>query len=99
MSSDSGGDGSLPDIRSRLNSAQAEAVYRWSERLAVTLNLRFESFRADDWALQDVEPDTIPTVLSLGADPYDYEVWMIGIGFRYSIGADKDAGRQSTPSE
>jgi hypothetical protein len=99
MASDSGGDGSLPDIRSRLNSAQAEAVYRWSERLAVTLNLRFESFRADDWALQDVEPDTIPTVLSLGADPYDYEVWMIGIGFRYSIGAGDDASRQSTPSE
>jgi hypothetical protein len=28
----------------------------------------------------------IPAVLSLGAEAYDYDVFLIGIGFRYFIG-------------
>ena len=29
---------------------------------------------------------TIPVILTLGAKPYDYDVFMFGIGFRYTIG-------------
>ena len=43
-------------------------------------------FTAEDWALQCAAPDTLPTILTLGAQPYDYEVWLAGIGFRYLIG-------------
>ena len=54
------------------------------------MHVRYENFSADDWALQDVEPDTLPTILTLGADPYDYDVWAIGIGFRYRVGSVSD---------
>ena len=80
----SGGDSRLPDLTSTLDSARIEARYRWSERVDATFNLRYERFEVDDYAL--VSPNTIPTVLTLGAEPYDYKVWAVGFGFRYSFG-------------
>ena len=90
VSSLSGGQSQLPDLTSTLESLRLEAKYRWSDRWETTVNLRYESFSADDWALQDVLPDTLPAVLSLGAEPYDYDVWAIGIGFRYRVGSISD---------
>ena len=86
VSSQSGGLSALPALDSTLDSLQAELRYRWSDRLDVTLDLRYESFNAADWALQDVAPDTLPTVLTMGATPYDYDVWLFGLGFRYLVG-------------
>ena len=48
--------------------------------------MHHEGFRSDDWALQGVGPAMIPATLTLGARPYDYDVTLIGIGFRYFIG-------------
>ena len=90
VSSQSGGQSQLPDLTSTLDSLRLEANIRWSERLETTVNLRYENFSADDWALQDVGPDTLPAVLTLGAEPYDYDVWAIGIGFRYRVGSVSD---------
>ena len=90
VTSQSGGQSQLPDITSTLDSLRLKAGYRWSDRWETTVYVRYEKFSADDWALQDVEPDTLPAVLTLGADPYDYDVWAIGIGFRYQVGSVSD---------
>ena len=90
VSSQSGGQSLLPDLTSTLESLRLEANYRWSDRWETTVNLRYDSFTADDWALQGVGPDTLPTILTLGADPYDYDVWAVGIGFRYRVGSVSD---------
>jgi MtrB/PioB family decaheme-associated outer membrane protein len=87
VSSIVGGQSQLPDLTSTLDSLRLEAVYRWSDRWETTVDLRYEQFSVDDWTLQDVEPDTLPTILTLGADPYDYDVWAIGMGFRYNFGS------------
>ena len=80
----SGGQSRLPDLKSTLDSARVEARYRWSERVDATFDLRYERFEVDDYAL--VSPATISTVLTLGAEPYDYKVWAVGFGIRYSFG-------------
>jgi hypothetical protein len=77
----------LPKLSSTLDSFRLSGLYRWSERVETTFNYRFERFFTADWALQDVAPDTLPTVLTLGAAPYDYNVWALGIGFRYHFGS------------
>jgi len=84
--SESGGQSRLPDLESTLDSLRLEALYRWSDRWEGTLNLRYEKFSSDDWALQDVAPDTLPTILTLGAEPINYDVWALGLGFRYNFG-------------
>ena len=80
----SGGQSRLPDLTSTLDTASIEATYRWSDRVDATLDLRYEKFDVDDYAL--VSPSTMPTVLTLDANPYDYDVWALGIGIRYRFG-------------
>ncbi|RZV37089.1 MAG: hypothetical protein EX272_06245, partial [Chromatiales bacterium] len=80
----SGGPSSLPDLESTLDSANVEASYAFSERWSGTFQLRYERFELKDWAL--VSPTTLPTVLTLGAQPYDYDVYAVGIGIRYRFG-------------
>jgi len=83
----SGGRNSLPDLESTLDSIRVEASYDFSERLAGTFSLRYEKFETRDWAL--VSQTTLPNVLTLGAQPYDYDVYAAGIGIRYRFGDDE----------
>jgi len=82
--SGSGGQSRMPKLESTLDSATLEAVYRWNERLDATFDVRYESFELDDYTL--ISQTTLPTLLTLDARPYDYDVWAVGIGFRYSFG-------------
>ena len=66
---------------------RVEASYAFSERLEGTFSLRYERFELADWAL--VSPTTLPSVLTLGAQPYDYDVYAAGLGIRYSFGDDE----------
>ena len=86
VASGAGGQSQFPDLETTLDSLRLKILYRWSDKLDAILQLRYESFSAEDWALQGVAPDTLPTILTLGAQPYDYDVWMVGIGVRYLIG-------------
>ncbi len=78
--------GLLPNITSELESLRLTLGFEVGQRLEVDVNARYESFETSDWAIEGVEPDTISTVLTLGADPWDYDVWVVGVGFRYRIG-------------
>ncbi len=82
------GPGALPDLESTLDSFRARIIYRVSEKLEASLQLRYERLPAEDWALAGVAPDTLPAVLTLGAQPYDDEAWLAGMSFRYRIGGE-----------
>ncbi len=86
MDSASGGLSRFPDLESAFDSFRVRLSYRVSERLELAMRLRYESFKVEDWGLQDVGPATIPVILTLGASPYDTDVFMFGLGFRYQIG-------------
>ena len=81
----SGGPSQLPDLESTLDSTRIEASYAFSDRLEGTFSLRYERFELEDWAL--VSPATLPTILTLGAEPYDYDVYAAGLGIRYRFGS------------
>jgi MtrB/PioB family decaheme-associated outer membrane protein len=76
----------FPDLESTLDSLRLQIAWHKTERLAVNVGLHYEGFKVDDWALQGVAPDTLPVVLTLGAQPYDYDVMLVGIGFTYQVG-------------
>jgi MtrB/PioB family decaheme-associated outer membrane protein len=81
-----GGPSQFPDLESTLDSLRVRILYHWSAKLEAILQLRYENFPTENWAHEGVTPDTLPTILTLGARPYDDEVWMAGIGFRYLMG-------------
>jgi len=80
----SGGASNLPDLESTLDAARIEASYAFTDRLEGTFDLRYERFELADFAL--VSETTLPTVLTLGADPYDYDVYAVGVGIRWRFG-------------
>ncbi len=96
VDSASGGLSRFPDLESTLDSFRVRLAYRLSERLELALRLRYEKFKAEDWGLQGVGPATIPVVLTLGANPYDYDVLLFGLGFRYMIGNAVSEGDSKT---
>jgi MtrB/PioB family decaheme-associated outer membrane protein len=77
----------LPDLTSTLDYLRAKLAYTYSEKIQFVVDLRYQRFIAEDWALQGVGPATIPVVLTLGAQPYDEEALIFGLGFRYRPGA------------
>jgi len=87
VASGGGGLSQFPDLKSTLDFLRLKVTYSRSNQLEFTMNLRYQKFSAEDWALEGVGPATIPVVLTLGAKPYDDEVVIFGLGFRYLIGA------------
>lgn len=81
----------FPDLENSWSQLRVSVDYAWSERLMLELELTWQQFESDDWMLEGVGPASIPTVLSLGAMPYDEEQLLIGIGFRYSIAASRES--------
>jgi MtrB/PioB family decaheme-associated outer membrane protein len=77
----------LPDLEATIDSLRMTVAYRQSERIGIDFVLRYERMTSTDWALDGVQPDTLPTILTMGADAYNYKVWAAGLSFSYRIGA------------
>lgn len=80
-----GGASDFPDLESTLDTVRILASWQKSPRMTFNFAVRYQRFSMDDWALQDVGPDAIPTVLTLGARPYDYDRFLLGVGLSYSV--------------
>ncbi len=77
--------GNFPKVTSDLNSFKADFSYDITKKLDVVLTWWYERFNSADWALQGIGPATLPNVLSLGADPYNYSVSYVTASLRYSF--------------
>ena len=87
----SGSLAAFPPLRTRSHGPSLEVAYQATPALDVVGTLRYEHYDAHDWALDGVEPDTVPAILASGADAYDYDANLIGISFRYRFGGDAGA--------
>lgn len=91
VASAAGGLSRFPNLESTLDYLRVRLSYHRSNRLEFLINLRYQRFKATDWALAGVEAGTIPVVLTLGADPYDDEILIFGLGVRYRMGVPATA--------
>jgi MtrB/PioB family decaheme-associated outer membrane protein len=80
----------FPDLETTLDYLRVRLGFRQSERMEWNLYALYQTFETEDWALQGVTPDALPLLLSLGATPYDDEQVIVGLGFRYRMGARKE---------
>ena len=94
VNSASDGLSQFPDLESTLDYLRLKLAYKRSDRLELTMNVRYQSFTTEDWGLQGVGPATIPVVLTMGANPYDDEVVIFGLGFRYLIGGTAESSAE-----
>lgn len=82
----------FPENRYTLDSVTVNGTYQVSRPLKVRLWYRHERYDTSDWALDDVGPATVPTLLSLGAQPYRYTVNMVALTAQYAFGAAAPSG-------
>jgi len=80
----------LPELESTMDSLRLSLRYELSDRFDAHVGIRYEHLDTADWALNGVQEDTIPSILTMGANLHDHDVWVVGIGFRYKIGADAE---------
>jgi MtrB/PioB family decaheme-associated outer membrane protein len=73
----------FPTLRTRLHSINLFGRYPMSEQLFVRVDYWFEWYRSADFFVDDVEPDTVPGLLSLGHDAPNYTVHVIGASVQY----------------
>jgi MtrB/PioB family decaheme-associated outer membrane protein len=78
--------GKFPAVSNSRDTFKAEFTYGLTERMDTAFMFWHERYSSDDWAIAGIAPDTLPTVLSLGADPYDYSVNYVGVSLRYYFG-------------
>jgi MtrB/PioB family decaheme-associated outer membrane protein len=76
----------FPEDRTGLDTIKLVTTYAWSPALSLALRYERSRYGTSDWALQNVSPDTIPTLLALGAAPYRYAVDLVGVSFVYRLG-------------
>ena len=93
----SGTAAAFPPLRTRSHGPSLEVEYQATPALDVIGVFRYEHYDAHDWALDGVEPDTVPAILASGADAYDYDANLVGISFRYRFGGDVGTAAGAEP--
>lgn len=77
----------FPDLESTRHYLNVGLSYPFSNSLTFKVDYVFEKFESSDWALDDVEPNTIPSLLGLGASAWNYNVSV----FYFSVVYRRDA--------
>jgi MtrB/PioB family decaheme-associated outer membrane protein len=75
--------GAFPAVTSRLDTLKADFSYQLSPRTDLVFSWWHEKLDSKDWAIQGIEPATLPTVLALGYDPNNYNVDYVTASVRY----------------
>lgn len=74
-----------PKIRSAVTRFIYEASYQHSKRLNAMFELWYENYNNDDWATNQISPNTVDRVLSLGDTTLnDHDITAV-LGMRYSF--------------
>jgi hypothetical protein len=73
----------FPTSNPGLNTVRLFGRYRLSDKLSVRVDYLYERYRSKDFALDDVAPDTIPSVLTLGEESPNYSAHFIGTSLNY----------------
>lgn len=75
----------FPQASSTLDTAKADLDYRWSAALTLRAQYRRDQFGSSDWALEGIDPTTIPLLLALGEQPYRYTLDSFALSFIYRL--------------
>jgi hypothetical protein len=77
------GEAPFPLLRSDLQNARLHFSYQLSDRWSAKFYAEREKYDSTDWALDDLGPDGLLAVLTLGAVSPDYRVTVIRIQASY----------------
>ena len=71
------------DLRTSTHSLGVHADYHVKDNLSLRVGYRYQQLTTRDWATQDIGPDTIGRVLSLGTQSPKYTAHSVGVAVKY----------------
>ena len=76
---------SFPDLTTELDSLKLYLDYRLDENLVLQAAYWHEEYDSSDWALDDVDPDTVGNLLAFGVESpsYDNDVVKLSMSYRF----------------
>jgi len=66
-----------PDLKTTLTSLKLWTLYRVRKDVAFRVSYWYEDYEADNWALDDLQVDSVPNLLLLGEDTQDYDAHVV----------------------
>ena len=78
-----GGMTPYPDLKTRLTSLKLWTQYRYRKDVSWNLGYRYERYDADNWALDNLQADSVTNLLLLDEETADYDVHVIAASVRY----------------
>lgn len=87
--------GSFPQVQSRQHTFKADCTVGLNDRASLVFAWWYEQLHTHDWAIEGIGPSTLPTVLGLGINPYNYNVNYVTASLRYSFGPPKKAAESA----
>ena len=82
----------FPQNSTKLDSARFELAYQWTPALQIHFRYVRETYDSSDWALSGVTPATIPNLLALGVQPYQYNANVFALTASYKFGRAAKTG-------
>ena len=73
----------FPEVAADLLRFVYRGSYEFDDALSAAFELWCERYEEDDWAVQDVNPDTVARVLSFGEDVRDHDAVVAVLALRY----------------
>lgn len=80
----SGARSAFPQLDTQLNSVRLNLDYQVRDNIKVRAGYWYEHYSSSDWALDNVFPATVPHLLSLGANAYNYNVNTVMLSLNYA---------------
>jgi MtrB/PioB family decaheme-associated outer membrane protein len=78
-----GGVTPYPDLKTSLNSVKLWTQYRYRKDLSWKLGYRYERYSEDNWALDNLQADSVTNLLLLDEETPDYDVHIIAASVIY----------------
>ncbi len=78
----------FPLLKSRWEQVKLELEYPHNDSWFFTVEYRFENFDSNDWALDNVEVDTMPQMIAMANEPRHYRINGLYLTARYLITAE-----------
>jgi hypothetical protein len=73
----------FPQVRTEQEALKLHASYKLADNLWLNGSFWHERMNSSDWRLDGVQPDTVPNLLSLGAQSPYYRVNVLNVSVRY----------------
>lgn len=69
--------GQYPDLKTSMGSFKLWTDYQVSKNIAVNVSYWYQTYREDNWAVDDLDVDSVANMLLLGEETLDYDVHVI----------------------